>query len=166
MGSLGPVSSRSARRALAAVVLGSQLACQEITFRSARWEAAQAEVNRRYTLWKGSRPAHYEYRFNRQCECPADLTKEVIVEVTDSTIVAVTYTDGSGAVPASAFSSYFTVEGLFGQIQIAINQLADSLRVEYDATLHYPRVIIGDLNVLVADDELALYASELVAKQE
>jgi hypothetical protein len=155
-----------ARTALGAVLVAGLLACQDVSFESTRWEAVQTELNRQYTLWKAARPASYQYRFSRVCVCPADLTREVMVEVTDSSVVAATYTDSSTAVPASSLQFYFTVEGLFGQIQIAINSLADSLYLEYDPTLHYPRVIVGDLNVFVADDELGLFSSELVAKPE
>ena len=148
----------------AAVMVGL-LGCESTTFTSTRWEATQEELNRRYGLWKEAAPAHYEYKFNRFCPaCTEDLLEEAIVEVMDTTILAVTYTDGSGSVPASGFSGYFTVEGLFRQIQTAISLLADSLRVEYDPTLHYPSLIVGDPNALLENDELGLFATELVAK--
>jgi hypothetical protein len=148
------------------VVLSGQLGCESVTFRSSRFEAAQAELNRRYDLWRQAAPARYQYRFNRVCPaCAAELNKEAIVEVDGTTVTAVTYTDSSGTAPDSSLGSYFTVEGLFGQIQIAINQLADTLRVEYDPTLNYPRVIVGNLNVFIEDDELELYAADLIARQ-
>jgi hypothetical protein len=147
-------------------VLAALAACTDVTFESTRWDAVQAELNRRYGLWRNARPQRYEYRFNRVCACRDDLLREVIVDVTDTTVVAATYTDSSTAVPDSSLRYYFSVEGLFGQIQIAINSLADSLYVEYDPALHYPRVIVGDLSVFVQDDELALYARELAAKQD
>ncbi|HXV85877.1 MAG TPA: DUF6174 domain-containing protein [Gemmatimonadales bacterium] len=156
---------RTAARAWALLVLVTLPGCQSTTFTSTRWEAELAELNRRYQLWKSTAPAHYEYTFNRICPaCTEDLNKEVIVEVTDTTIVTVTYTDGSGTVPASGFGGYFTVEGLFGQVEAAINLLADSLRVQYDPTLHYPTLIIGDPNILLEGDELALFATGLISK--
>ncbi len=154
------------RGAIAFLALATVAGCETVTFSSTRWEAVQRELNRRYELWRAARPANYTYKFDRVCECRADLLRQAIVEVRDTTVVAATYTDSSTAVPDSSLKYYFTVEGLFTQIQIAINSLADSLYVQYDPTLHYPRVIVGDLNYLLADDELALYASELVAKPE
>ncbi|HWP36282.1 MAG TPA: DUF6174 domain-containing protein [Gemmatimonadales bacterium] len=159
-------AARRFRVAVAILLMATLSACESVTFTSTRWEAVQKELNRRYELWRAARPANYQYKFDRVCECREDLLREVIVEVRDTTVVAATYTDSSTAVPDSSLKYYFSVEGLFTQIQIAINSLADSLYVEYDPTLHYPRVIVGDLNIFLADDELSLYASELVAKQD
>jgi hypothetical protein len=84
-----------------------------------------------------------------------------LVSVEDTVIMAVTYADSGTAVPDSAFRSYFTVEGLFRQAQIAINVLADSLVVAYDPVLHYPTTIVVDQNRFLINDELSLFASEL-----
>ena len=160
---LARVSTRP-RLGTALLLLAATLSCQSTTFSSPYWEAVQAELNRQYNLWLAAAPAHYEYRFHRQCACDTNLTREVIVEVRDTTLITVTYTDGSGAVPASSFESYFTVKGLFQQVQHAINLLADSLVVQYDPVMHYPRVILGDPNQLLDGDELGLFADSLVAK--
>ncbi|MBI2614449.1 MAG: hypothetical protein HYW52_01970, partial [Gemmatimonadetes bacterium] len=116
--------------------------CSSVTYSNERLEAIQRELNRRYDLWKGQAISAYDYQFARECLCPSDLTRPVLVSVADSVVRAVIYVDSGTAVPASAFSSYFTVEGLFRQAQIGINVLADSLVVEYDPQLHYPTRIV------------------------
>lgn len=138
--------------------------CSSVTFSNERLETIQRELNRRYDLWTSQAISAYEYRFARECPCPVDLTRPVLVSVADTVVIAVTYADSGTAVPDSAFKSYFTVEGLFRQAQIAINVLADSLVVEYDPVLHYPTTIVVDQNRLLINDELALFASELKPK--
>lgn len=138
--------------------------CSSVTFSNERLEAIQRELNRRYDLWTAQGIPAYEYHFIRFCFCHASLTQPVLVSVSDSAVVAVTYADSGTAVPDSAFKSYFTVEGLFRQAQIGINVLADSLVVEYDALLHYPTKIVIDQDRWVANDELELFASELKKK--
>lgn len=148
--------------ALSAVVLLA--GCSSVTFSNERLEAIQRELNRRYDLWKAQAISAYEYQFARECLCPSDLTRPVLVSVADTLVLAVIYADSGTAVPASAFSSYFTVEGLFRQAQIGINVLADSLVVEYDPLFHYPTKIVVDQDRRFANDELALFASELKPK--
>ena len=135
--------------------------CSRVTFSNERLESIQPELNRQYDLWTSQAIPAYEYRFARECPCSADLTRSVLVSVEDTVIIAVTYADSGTAVPDSAFASYFTVEGLFRQAQIAINVLADSLVVQYDPVLHYPTTILVDQNRFLINDELSLFASEL-----
>lgn len=149
------------KRAWALLAITTLTACSDVTVSSERLEAIQRELNRRYGLWQDQAIGSYDYEFERSCLCPESLRQRVLVSITDSTVVAVTYVDGGAAVPDSAFASYFTVEGLFRQAQIGINLLADSLVVEYDAALHYPTTIVVDPSWRVLNDELALYASAL-----
>jgi hypothetical protein len=135
--------------------------CSSVTFSDERLESIQRELNRQYDLWTSQAIAAYDYRFTRECPCEANLTRPVLVSVEDTVIMAVTYADSGTAVPDSAFRSYFTVEGLFRQAQIAINVLADSLVMAYDPVLHYPTTIVVDQNRFLINDELSLFASEL-----
>ena len=148
--------------ALSAVVLVA--GCSSVTFSNQGLEAIQRELQRRYDLWKTQAITAYEYRFARECPCASDLTRPVLVSVADTVVLAVIYADSGTAVPASAFSSYFTVEGLFGQAQIGINLLADSLVIEYDPLLHYPTKVVIDQDRRRVNDELALFASDLKKK--
>lgn len=139
--------------------------CSSLTYSNSRLDALQAELNRRYGLWKNQHIPSYEYRFERTCRCDSGLMRPVIVTVRDSSLAGVVYADSGTAVPDSTLRSYFTVEGLFSQAQIAINVLADSLGVEYDPTYHYPTRIVIDQDVRQQGDELSLVASLLTPKQ-
>jgi hypothetical protein len=151
------------RRLAPAALLVVLAACSSITFSSDRLDAIQQELNRHYRDWKSQRIASYEYHFVRFCLCDPNLTRPAVVNVVDSAVARVTYGDGSTA-PDSLLRSFFTVEGLFQQVQVAINLGVDSLVVEYDPTLHYPTKIVVDQDRLVPNDELALFASDLVRR--
>jgi hypothetical protein len=138
--------------------------CADVTYTNERLEAIQRELDRQYGLWTAQAIPAYEYRFARECPCPADLMRTVLVSVQDTVVIAVTYADSGTAVPDSAYRSYFTVEGLFQQARLAINALADSLVVQYDPDLHYPTTIVVDQNRFLLDDELSLFASQLTKK--
>lgn len=146
---------------LAAVLL---CACQDVTYSNERLERIQAELTRRYGLWKKQAIPSYEYRFSRSCPCPESLTRTVVVSVADSVLVGAVYADSGTAVPDSALGSYFTVEGLFLQVQIAVNIQADSIVVDYDPLLHYPMYVKIDQDVRRLQDELVLSATEFKKK--
>lgn len=141
--------------------------CASVTFSNTRLENFQRELNRRYGLWRDQGISSYSYRFERACPCrDASLTRPVIVTVEqDSVLASVTYADSGTAVPDSNLGSYFTVVGLFVQLQNAISLQADSLEVEYDQVLNYPRKIVVDQDLRQPEDELTLIASELIPKQ-
>ncbi len=151
------------RQTTGAMALVLLAACSSITFSSDRLDAIQQELTQRYQEWKALRIAAYDYRFVRFCLCDSSLTRPVRVGVVDSAVARVTYDDGSAA-PDSLLRSFFTVEGLFQQVQAAINLRVDSLVVEYDPALHYPTKIVMDQDRLVPNDELALFASDLVRR--
>lgn len=140
------------------------VACSSVTFSNTRIEALQAELNRRYGLWKDLHISSYDYRFERTCVCDSSLTLPVWVTVVDSALAGVVYEDGGAAVPDSMLQSYFTMEALFGQVQIAISLGSDSLSVEYDPVYHYPRRIVIDQDFRQLGDELGLFSSDLTPK--
>lgn len=155
-----------ARRWLTVASLaGVAAACSSITFEpSGYYVRLQEQLDRERALWAAQDLTSYRYQFSRTCFCEPDLLRPALVDVTGSAIASVTYTDSNTAVPESAHPAYFTVEGLFDQIQIAINLGADSITARYDLTLHYPTTIRVDLNAFLPDDELELFATELTAK--
>jgi hypothetical protein len=155
------------RRSLGLTILAmiTLAGCSSLTYSNSRLENLQAELNRRYGLWKDLQIPSYDYRLERICQCDPSLVRPVIVTVVDSGLARVVYADSGTAVPDSALRSYFTVEGLFSQVQTAINLAVDSLGVEYDATYHYPTRIVIDQNFLQLGDELSLFSSNLTPKQ-
>jgi len=149
------------RGGLSVLALVGLAGCSDVTVSNERLEAIQGELDNQHDLWTSQAISAYEYRFARECPCPADLTRPVLVNVAETVVIGVTYADSGTAVPNSALVSYFTVEGLFRQAQIAINLRADSLVLEYDPVLHYPTLIVVDQYLNLIDDELSLFASEL-----
>lgn len=147
---------------LAALTLA---ACSSLTSSSSRFDALQAELNRRYGLWKDLHIPSYQYHFERTCSCDSIYLRPVTVSVVDSAVAGVTYADSGTAVPDSTLQSYFTVEGLFYQVQVAINLQIDSLGVEYDPVYHYPTRIVIDQDFRMVGDELSLFSSNLTPKQ-
>jgi len=140
-------------------------ACSSLTYSNSRLDAMQTELSRRYALWKGLHIPSYDYRFERACACDSSLTRPVIVTVLDSAITGVAYADSGTAVPDSTLQTYLTVEGLFYQIQVAINLQVDSLGVEYDQVYNYPTRILIDQDFRQQGDELRLFSSLLTPKQ-
>jgi hypothetical protein len=149
-------------RVLAIVTLAG---CSSLTYSSTRLDALQAELNRRYGLWKDLHIPSYDYRLERTCLCDSSLTRPVIVSVLDSSLAGVVYADSGTTVPDSLLGSYFTVEGLFFQVQAAINLGVDSLGVAYDPVYHYPTRIVVDQDFRQLGDELSLFSSNLTPKQ-
>lgn len=140
-------------------------ACSSVTYSNSRLDGLQAELNQQYALWKDLHVPSYNYAFQRDCPCDSIYTRPVVVTVLDSAVAGVVYADNGNAVPDSTLQSYFTVEGLFYQIQVAISLQVDSLGVEYDAVYHYPTRILIDQNFQQAGDELRLFSSSLSPKQ-
>ena len=58
-------------------------------------------------------------------------------------------------------STYQTVEGLFDQIQRAIDQDAASIRAEYDRTRGHPTSVYIDLDQRIADEEISFETTGL-----
>jgi hypothetical protein len=150
---------------LRAGVVVALAGCSTITFSSERLENLQKELDRRYGLWRDEGIQDYSYHFERECACDSALTRPATVTVAgDSLVTSVIYADDSTAAPDSTFPSYFSVYGLFVQVQVAINLQVDSLAVEYDPALNYPKRIVIDQNRFQIQDELILRASEVTAK--
>ena len=70
--------------------------------------------------------------------------------------------DEGTALDPEFFHFYDTVEDLFDLIEDAIARDAAVLEVRYDGRLGYPRAIVLDFSVDVADDELSVTVSGLV----
>lgn len=155
------------RRSLGPTLLAvvTLAACSSLTYSNSRLDAIQTELNRQYRLWKDLHIPSYDYRFERTCLCDSSLTRPVIVTVLDSALAGVAYADSGTAVPDSTLKTYFTVEGLFYQVQFAINLHSDSLGVEYDPVYHYPTKILIDQAFIQQGDELSLFSSLFTPKQ-
>ncbi len=116
---------------------------------------------RHEALWRSQRITSYQFRYRQACYCLPETTAPVVITVRDGSIAEVVKV-GSGE-PADASAPFYrSVEQIFDVIRTAIDDGAESLTVGYDEQLGYPRSVSVDPRRQVADDELQLYASELL----
>ena len=155
------------RRAAGPIIVAivALAACSSVSYSNTRFDQLQADLNQQYALWKGLSIPSYAYNFQRDCPCDSIYMRPVVVTVLDSAVASVAYADSGNAVPDSILQTYFTVEGLFYQIQVAINLQVDSLGVEYDPAYHYPTRILIDQDYRQLGDELRLFSSSLTPKR-
>ncbi len=113
------------------------------------------------TRWDAAGIIDYEYAFRRTCECARSDTRPMRVQVRGGSVAAATYGDTGEA--ATTASGYPTVDDLFDLIDDAIERGAQGLTVAYDGSLGYPTEISIDYDLEVADDEITINASDLVA---
>jgi hypothetical protein len=102
----------------------------------------------------------YTYVYQRSCEClPVD-TAPKIVEVVDGVVISV---DGQPVQAVEVERSgnddnIPTIEGLFDDIQRAIESNVFCVDVQYDAELGYPLSIYINYKEIIADEELIISA--------
>ena len=123
------------------------------------YEARQAALDDALETWNAAGIAHYRFRMQRSCFCPAEITAPGLVEVLDDEIVSVV--DPNTASPLAP-ENYLTVSGLFAVAQAAIDFEAWQFSAAYDPVLGYPTEIFTDAEEFLADDTTAYAASELV----
>lgn len=112
-------------------------------------------------LWEAEAISEYSFRLQVLCFCPPEVTDPVILEISQDSIIAVVDAASGEPVESARFRNYYTVDGLFGVIENAIDREAHELVVTYDAVLHYPTRIVIDYDEQAVDEELTLMASEL-----
>ncbi len=122
----------------------------------------QRELDTNRDLWDAANIVDYTYRLQITCFCPPEITRPVIVQVGQDSIVSVVDVTSRERVQSSLIGSFYTVDGLFDVIQDAIDSEAHELSVSYDPDLHYPSRIVIDYDERAVDEELALTASDLV----
>lgn len=113
--------------------------------------------------WVRLGPEAYVYRYHLTCFCGPDVTEPMFVVVRGATVDEATYEASGQPVPEAVLASLWTVEGLFGRVQDAIQREAVSLQVEYDADLGYPTSVSVDISRQIVDEEYAFTATGLVA---
>jgi hypothetical protein len=82
------------------------------------------------------------------------MTGPAVVEVRSGNLTA--QLSGGAAADTSIFTR---VEGLFALVQRAIDENAETLTVEYDPVLGYPKAIGIDYRKQIADDEFTVLLS-------
>ena len=98
----------------------------------------QEALDQNRQLWEAAGILTYRYRFQRVCECLPEDARPVIVNVQNDAVNGATYADSGQAVDADRLARFSTINELFDVIQQSINDVADSIIVEYDSELGYP----------------------------
>ena len=141
------------------LLLPALLSCS--IFEPNRFEDRQRDLDLNRETWQSRAVTQYGYRLQITCFCSMDIVQPVFVEVDDNAITGVQLVETGEELTQSQFKFFYTIEGLFGAVQNAIDEGADSLATIYDAQLGYPTSILIDFSRGLADDELGLDASEL-----
>jgi hypothetical protein len=120
----------------------------------------ERELLRNRQRWVGAGIHDYEFEFRRVCFCLPEATEPVRITVRNDVVTSVVrMRDGQ---PASAnVASWPTVDSLFADVQRSIDQNAERLDVDYDATYGYPRSVVVDALAAMVDDEYFLSAANL-----
>ena len=101
--------------------------------------------------WERNPHEHYRYTLHRQCYCPTP--KDVRVEVVAGQVTRVTDLASGKDVAPRLLSAYAGIDELLARIDAAVQRRPDSLRIEYDRHLGYPKRVYIDPSYRVADDE-------------
>ena len=118
-------------------------------------EARRDELARHRAMWEAQHVTSYRYTLSRSCECLfPQMTGPAVVEVRSGNLTA--QLSGGAAADTSLFTR---VEGLFAVVQRAIDENAETLTVEYDPVLGYPKSIGIDYRKEMVDDEFTVILS-------
>lgn len=114
--------------------------------------------------WEAAGVSAYLYEYRRQCECGPQSLRPARIEIQAGFVTRVTFLDNGETLENPPDEAFPTIEDLFDLIDEAVQMNAASLVVTYDPTLAYPTLISVDYRRDIADDELTIRASNLVAQ--
>lgn len=143
---------RRSARAAATLVVGTILvACWP--FDTDGDSRALIELERARRAWRVAGIADYDFVLERTCFCGEEARGPVAMEVRDGVVVSRTYVGSGEPVPADFHPWFPPVEGLFDQIEDAIDRDAHRINAEYDPVRGHPVRIWIDYRENVADEE-------------
>jgi hypothetical protein len=148
----------SLRAALITALMGLGAAAQCVAA-DEDWAAARER-------WRAANLAGYEYGYQKYCECHPDAPPETVVTVRSGEVVAVRHRPQGSSEEVRAeernLQFYWTVDGLFGLLQSAIDR-GVQVRAQYHETLGHPTQIYIDYDPEFIGDELDLRLTRVVA---
>lgn len=114
----------------------------------------QNELERQREIWNALSLVDYDFELGFSCYCEASLYSPALVYVRGG-IVDSLRLNPYYPTPGEGIASRFrlTIPDLFDAIEDAQARNADSIYVDYDSTMGYPRLIRVDETFGVADDE-------------
>ncbi|MBU0655838.1 MAG: hypothetical protein KJ914_12030 [Gammaproteobacteria bacterium] len=119
----------------------------------------QSKLRSAQAKWRLKQPTGYSYTLQRNCFCPPDHLKPVDIRVYNGLVQEATMRPFSVPLPPERRSEALAVEGLFALVQDAIDRNASTIVVNYEPYYGYPVNITVDYATNIADEELALTAS-------
>jgi len=126
-------------------------------------ESRQTELDTHRALWDSHRAMDYDYYYRRSCFCMYDYTRQFEVQVRNDTVDAAFVAEDGTAAPDDMLENWLpTIDGIFDQIQSAIDRSAYSMTIRYNETYGYPMSVSVDFEQMMADEELYVSASGLV----
>jgi hypothetical protein len=113
--------------------------------------------------WAAHTPVAYSFVWARGCECPTEVTRPTEITVSSNQIASAVYADDRTPVAEQFRGLLRTVDGVFDDIQSAIDRHAASIDLRFDATRGYPTLVFVDYDRGIADEELSIQLSNLTA---
>jgi hypothetical protein len=110
--------------------------------------------------WSRQLPRSYELTWQQDCFCTPDMVRPIRIRVAAGQITSATFVDDREEVTESIRGRLATVDGVFDRIEDALEEGADQIDVEYDATWGYPESLYVDYSRRTADEELTLQLSD------
>jgi hypothetical protein len=144
-------------------LLGAACSGEATGIRLLDGQAIRTELARNEAKWSAFALTDYRYAFRRVCDCAPEATAAVEIEVRGGSVYRVRLlSTGADVAPGSGY--WPTVDELFDEIRLALDEGATDIRVRYDPVYGYP------LEVSIqwtrdAAGTIVHYAGELIAIQ-
>ena len=131
------------------------------------------QIQRRYELnfkkWQARKQQNYTFTLQRSCHCLPEHTTPMQVTVQNGKVISATTEsltvgqDSQGNpvdnVVIDVTDRALSIDQLFNEIKLAIDNKAAAVDIKYDPAWGYPRSIAIDLDKRMADEELAFTLS-------
>jgi hypothetical protein len=111
--------------------------------------------------WAAYAPVAYSFVWARGCECPTEVTRPTEITVNSKQITSAVYVDDRTPVAEEFRGLLRTVDGVFDDVQSAIDRHADAIDLRFDADKGYPTLVFVDYSRQIADEELSIQLSKL-----
>jgi len=126
-------------------------------------EDVQEELDINRALWDGTAIDDYSMKFQRLCVfCSVDILIPVRITVRGDTISEVMDLDTEAPVEEPAPGAFLTIDGVFKDIQDAIDQDAMEIDVRYNSTFGYPTDVTIDVSRSLFIDDRQFQIREFV----
>jgi phage gp36-like protein len=119
----------------------------------------QSDLDTAKSSWQEAGLITYTYVYQRSCFCLPIDTAPKVVDIVDGVVVSVDCQPAQAVHCSGNDDNIPTIEGLFEEIQLAIESSAFLVDVQYDDELGYPLSIYIDYEEFIADEELIISAT-------